>query len=153
MKIRLMEPSDVPEVVEIERLSFSTPWSELSFYKEIYNPRSLCLVAETEEGISGYICMSRVIDECHILNLAVHPLKRRQGIATMLLKAALDSEYADLCRYIYLEVRASNRAARRLYEKFGFRTVGIRRNYYLNPVEDAIIMMLEPSRIGGESNS
>jgi ribosomal protein S18 acetylase RimI-like enzyme len=71
----------------------------------------------------------------------------------MLLKAALDSEYADLCRYIYLEVRASNRAARRLYEKFGFRTVGIRRNYYLNPVEDAIIMMLEPSRIGGESNS
>lgn len=145
LKIRLMEPSDVPEVVQIEKLSFSTPWSELSFYKEIYNPRSLCLVAELEREIGGYICLRRVIDECHILNLAVHPLKRRQEIATALLQGALNSEYAGLCRYIYLEVRASNIPARRLYEKFGFRIVGIRRNYYINPLEDAIVMMLEPN--------
>ncbi len=143
-----MEPSDVPEVVEIERLSFSTPWSELSFYKEIYNPRSLCLVAEVVDEnnlkeIAGYICITRIMDECHILNLAVHPLKRRQGIGTALIKAALDSESVSLCRYIYLEVRASNRDARRLYERFGFRTVGIRRNYYVDPLEDAFVMMLE----------
>lgn len=141
--IRPMTPEDVPEAVEIERLSFSTPWSELSFYKEVYNPRSLCLAAETEEGLAGYICLSRILDECHILNLAVHPLKRRQGIAKALLQAALSSEYTGLCRYIYLEVRASNIAARRLYEKFGFRIVGIRRDYYINPLEDAIVMILE----------
>ncbi|MCX7792824.1 MAG: ribosomal protein S18-alanine N-acetyltransferase [Thermodesulfovibrionales bacterium] len=142
-KIRLMAPQDVPEATEIERSCFSTPWSELAFYKEIYNPRSLCLVAETEEGLAGYICMSRILEECHILNLAVHPLKRRQGIGSALIKEALNSEFVSSCRYIYLEVRASNMEARRLYEKFGFKVVGIRRAYYINPVEDALIMMLE----------
>lgn len=142
-KIRLMTPEDVPAAVEIERLSFSTPWSELSFYKEIYNPRSLCLVAETEERIAGYICLSKIFDECHILNLAVHPLKRRQGIGSSLIREALGSDFVSSCRYIYLEVRASNIEARRLYEKFGFRVVGIRRAYYINPIEDAFIMMLE----------
>lgn len=142
-KIRLMKPEDVSEAVEIEKLSFSTPWSELSFYKEIYNPRSLCLVAETEEGVAGYICLSRIFDECHILNLAVHPLKRRQGIGSRLIREALNSDFISTCRYIYLEVRASNIPARRLYEKFGFRMVGIRRAYYVNPVEDAIIMLFE----------
>ncbi len=142
-KIRLMTPEDVPAATEIERLSFSTPWSELSFYKEIYNPRSLCLVAETEDSISGYICLSRILDECHILNLAVHPLKRRQGIGSSLIREALNSDFVSSCSYIYLEVRASNREARRLYEKFGFRVVGIRKAYYINPIEDALIMMLE----------
>ncbi len=142
-KIRLMTPEDVPEAMEIEKLSFSTPWSELSFYKEIYSPRSLCLVAETEEGLAGYICLSKIFDECHILNLAVHPLKRRQGIGSSLIREALSSDFVSSCRYIYLEVRASNTEARRLYEKFGFRAVGIRRAYYINPLEDALIMMLE----------
>lgn len=143
LKIRLMSPEDVPSATEIERLSFSTPWSELSFYKEIYNPRSLCLVAETEEGLAGYICLGKIFDECHILNLAVHPLKRRQGIGSSLIREALNSDFVSSCRYIYLEVRASNMEARRVYEKFGFRVVGIRRAYYINPLEDALIMMLE----------
>lgn len=141
--IRPMEPSHVPQVVQIERSCFSTPWSELSFYKEIYNPRSLCLVAEIDDEVVGYICINRIIDECHILNLAVHPLRRRCGVATALLNHALNSDYICLCRYVYLEVRASNMAARNLYEKFGFRMIGIRRNYYINPLEDGIIMMLE----------
>lgn len=143
LKIRFMTPEDVPAAVEIEKLSFSTPWSELSFYKEIYNPRSLCLVAETEDGIAGYICLSKLFDECHILNLAVHPLKRRQGIGSSLIREALNSYFVSSCRYIYLEVRASNMEARRLYEKFGFRVVGLRRAYYINPLEDALIMLLE----------
>ncbi len=143
-----MLPDDVPEVVEIEKESFTTPWSAISFYNEIYNPRSLSRVAviiedEFRGTIAGYICMNRILDECHILNLAVKPEHRRKGIAKALLKNVLDSDEIKPCRFVYLEVRVSNYPARSLYKSFGFREIGLRKGYYHNPVEDAVVMLLE----------
>ncbi len=143
-----MLPDDVPEILEIEKESFTTPWSAISFYNEIYNPRSLSRVAviienESPVTIAGYICMNRILDECHILNLAVKPEHRRKGIARALLKNVFDSDEIKPCRFVYLEVRVSNYPARNLYKSFGFKEIGLRKGYYYNPVEDAVVMLLE----------
>jgi ribosomal-protein-alanine N-acetyltransferase len=84
-----------------------------------------------------------VADECHLLDLAVHPDYRRRGIARALLDNVIQELRIEGCRFFYLEVRSSNYAARKLYEKFGFNMVGIRKGYYVNPAEDAVIMMME----------
>ncbi len=139
--IREMLPEDVPEIAMIERSSFSAPWSETSFYSEVYNRHSITRIAELDGMIVGYICVKQIIDECHLMDLAAHPDHRKQGIATMLLNNVIADLRSD-CRRMYLEVRASNAAAVKLYGKFGFKTVGIRKNYYMHPEEDAIIMML-----------
>ncbi|BCB95839.1 ribosomal-protein-alanine acetyltransferase [Dissulfurispira thermophila] len=141
--IREMYIEDIPEVVSIERLSFSMPWSETSFRSEIYSRYSITRVAELNGIVVGYICVKHVADECHLLNLAVHPDYRRRGIAKVLLDNMIRELKIEGCRFFYLEVRASNYAARRLYEGVGFNMVGIRKGYYVNPVEDAIIMMKE----------
>ncbi|MDI6800482.1 MAG: ribosomal protein S18-alanine N-acetyltransferase [Thermodesulfovibrionales bacterium] len=138
-----MLPDDVSEVVKIERLSFSTPWSETSFYSEIYSDHSITRIAETNGTIAGYICVKRMADECHLLNLAVRPDYRNQGIATTLLNNVIQELNKWGCRALFLEVRASNYAAMRLYAGFGFKTIGVRKNYYLYPAEDAVVMMLE----------
>lgn len=148
--IRQMYELDVPCIVEIERMSFSTPWSETSFYNEIYNPRSTAKVAVIEEACSmqrvvGYICANQVADEGHILNLAVHPDFRKKGIANALVKNILEDLKGNACRFLYLEVRTSNHAAKKLYEGFGFKVIGTRKGYYNEPIEDAVIMMLEIS--------
>lgn len=141
--IRKMHISDVSEILKIERLSFSPPWSEKSFLNEIYNKSSITNVAEFKGIIVGYVCARYFLDECHLLNLAIHPDYRRLGIASMLLDDLLEKLKNYGCLYCYLEVRISNYPSRRLYEKFGFKTVGIRKKYYLCPIEDAIIMMKE----------
>jgi ribosomal-protein-alanine N-acetyltransferase len=141
--IREMYPDDIPEIVSIERLSFSTPWSETSFRSEIYSRYSVTRVAELNGIIVGYICVKHVADECHLLNLAVRPDYRRRGIARALLDNVIQELRMEGCRFFYLEVRLSNYAARKLYERFGFNIVGIRKGYYANPAEDAIIMMME----------
>lgn len=141
--IREMYPDDIPEIVSIERLSFSTPWSETSFRSEIYSRYSVTRVAELNGVIVGYICVKHVADECHLLDLAVHPDYRRRGIARALLDDVIQELRIEGCRFFYLEVRSSNYAARKLYEKFGFNMVGVRKGYYVNPAEDAVIMMLE----------
>ncbi|GER92563.1 ribosomal-protein-alanine N-acetyltransferase [hot springs metagenome] len=141
--IREMYIEDIPEVVSIERLSFSMPWSETSFRSEIYSRYSITRVAELNGIVVGYICVKHVADECHLLNLAVHPDYRRRGIAKVLLDNMIRELKIEGCRFFYLEVRASNYTARRLYEGVGFNMVGIRKGYYVNPVEDAIIMMKE----------
>lgn len=138
-----MQESDIPEVLEIERMSFTTPWSEAVFYNEIHNPFSITRVTLTDEKLVGYICANQIIDEGHILNLAVHPDYRRRGIASTLVKNILKELKDCACRVLYLEVRISNHAARKLYEGFGFKVVGIRKCYYVSPIEDAVIMMLE----------
>jgi ribosomal-protein-alanine N-acetyltransferase len=137
-----MYPEDVPDVVRIERDSFNMPWSETSFYSEIYSRYSITRVAELDGEIVGYIIVKQIADECHLLNLAVHPDYRRRGIAKKLFNNIIEELKLNNCRFLYLEVRMSSIAARRLYEGFGFKVVGIRKNYYLNPTEDAIIMML-----------
>lgn len=141
--IREMYPDDIPEIVSIERLSFSTPWSETSFRSEIYSRYSVTRVAELNGVIVGYICVKHVADECHLLDLAVHPDYRRRGIARSLLDNVIQELRIEGCRFFYLEVRASNYAARKLYERFGFNMVGVRKGYYVNPAEDAVIMMME----------
>ncbi len=141
--IRDMKEEDVAAVARIEKMSFSLPWSETSFFNETHKPRALPKVAVLNGSIVGYACSDYVGDECHILNLAVHADYRKQGIATALVERILEELKLHACRFLYLEVRASNYAAKKLYQGFGFKIVGTRKNYYVAPVEDAIIMMLE----------
>ena len=140
---RDMEERDVPSVALIERISFSAPWSETSFFNELFKARSLAKVAELDDRIIGYICAESVLEEAHILTLAVHPGFRQSGIASLLVKQAAEELKSRGCRFLFLEVRASNHAAQRLYETFHFKLVGIRKKYYLSPPEDAIIMKLD----------
>lgn len=141
--IREMWWSDIPKVLEIEIISFSTPWTEMAFLNEIYNPASINKVAVHGNELDGYICATRVIDEGHILNIAVHPDVRQRGIANALLEKVIDELRKKGCKSLYLEVRASNISAVSFYEKYGFVSVGIRKNYYTSPKEDAVVMMLE----------
>ena len=138
--IRKMREIDIPKVLEIENMSFSTPWSATSFLNEIYKPYSLINVAVLGDRIIGYICANCITNEGHILNLAVHPYFRRQGIAKTLVKEVQNELKENSCRYIYLEVRTSNFGARKFYEHLGFRVIGMRKNYYTMPMEDAVIM-------------
>ncbi|MBE0427316.1 MAG: ribosomal protein S18-alanine N-acetyltransferase [Nitrospirae bacterium] len=140
--IREMHEDDIPEILRIERMSFPTPWTEAAFINEIYKPYALTRVVLQKNNVIGYICVNRVLNEGHILNLAVHPEFRRQGIASMLMQELLKELKNKGCRFIYLEVRVSSLGARKFYERFGFKVVGARRDYYQSPVEDAALMML-----------
>ncbi|MBI5205152.1 MAG: ribosomal protein S18-alanine N-acetyltransferase [Nitrospirae bacterium] len=140
--IRELLEYDLPEVVGIENISFTTPWSEILFFNEIYKQRSIARVALIDKRVIGYICANYVADEGHILNLAVHPDFRRKGIAKILVENILEELKETDCRFLYLEVRASNNAARELYEGFGFSVVGTRKKYYNKPEEDAVVMSL-----------
>jgi ribosomal-protein-alanine N-acetyltransferase len=143
MYIREMLDKDVPMIAELEKISYSMPWSETSFYSEVYNRCSITRVAEDDGRLVGYICVKQVADECHLLNMTVHPDYRQRGIATTLYTDVLKDVKEGGCRFMFLEVRESNSSAIKLYEKFNFRTIGIRRNYYIRPEENAVIMMLE----------
>jgi len=141
--VRAMREQDIPEVVRIERSSFSTPWSETSFFNEIHKSRSMTRVAVLNEAVVGYICMDYVLDECHILNLATHPNHRRTGIAKALVEEILSELRQKTCRFLYLEVRVSNDSAKAFYQGLGFGIIGVRKNYYVSPGEDGVIMRLE----------
>ncbi len=140
--IREMQPSEIAEIMEIERKSFTTPWSELAFLNEMYNPHSIARVVVLNNKIIGYICVKHISEEGHILNLAVRPDLRRHGIANALVREVLDDLREKNCKYLYLEVRISNIGARKFYERNGFKVVSIRRKYYTSPDEDAVVMML-----------
>ncbi len=139
--IREMQVSDIPDVLQIEYMSFTTPWSKNAFLNEINKLYSLTKVAVLGDTIIGYICVNYIIDEGHILNLAVHPDFRRRGIATKLFEDVLNELKEIDCRYLYLEVRVSNLEARKFYEHLGFRVMGVRKDYYTYPIEDAVTMM------------
>lgn len=141
--IKNMQGPHIPSVLKIERVSFSTPWSELSFLEEIHKPNAIAKVAVLDNSVIGYICIDQVLDEAHILNLAVDPRYRNMGIATALVDYIVEELKLRACKFVYLEVRASNHTALRLYKNFGFEVAGIRKKYYIFPDEDAVIMKLE----------
>ena len=139
--IRKMLQSDLPRVLEIERSLFSTPWSEDSFLNEIYKKYAISKVAVAEEDIIGYICSNYVLHEGHILNLAVAPDFQRLGVATVMMNETVHELRQKGCVFVYLEVRSSNAGALAFYELFGFKVVDRRKKYYINPIEDALVMM------------
>jgi [ribosomal protein S18]-alanine N-acetyltransferase len=145
MKIRDATRRDLPGIIEIERLAFDQPWSLDSFVRELSLPFSRMIVAayttNGEERLVGFLCRWLVTDECHILNVAVHPQMRRRGIGDQLMRNALAEAKVRQALVITLEVRRSNLAARSLYRKFDFEERRLRRNYY-GPGEDAIVMEL-----------
>ena len=145
IKIRDASNRDLSKIVEIERLSFDNPWTRDSFLRELSLPFSRTIVAVTVNGatetITGYLCRWLVADECHILNVAVHPSTRRAGIATRLMEEAINDAKGEQASFVTLEVRRSNLAARRLYRRLKFEERRLRRNYY-GSGEDAIVMEL-----------
>ncbi len=139
--IRDMQEDDIPAVSEIERISFSTPWSKQSFLNEIYKKNAFLKVAVFDENIIGYICANYQHHESHILNFAVHPDFRRLGVATILMNEARKELKKRGCVFMYLKVRISNTGAQKFYELFGFKFETVRKKYYDNPEEDALLMM------------
>jgi ribosomal-protein-alanine N-acetyltransferase len=139
--IEPMRVEDLPAVHEIERLSFTTPWPAHAYRTELESNRlATYLVVRAEGAVVAYGGMWLMVDEAHITTFAVHPDWRRRKVAERLLLALLDVAAARHAREATLEVRLSNIAARRLYEKYGFRPVGIRPRYYTDDDEDALIM-------------
>lgn len=143
-----MKKEDVDQVLAIERTSFSQPWSKNLFLSEFRSPAvSTLLVALTSEPekrtVTGYIVYWNVEDEMHILNLAVAPAYRRLGIARNLVLSGVKRAHRKGAKRAFLEVRASNAAAQKLYSSLGFVGSFIRRDYYDSPLEDAVIMTLE----------
>ena len=141
IRLRRLAYSDLPSVLSIERRSFGTPWSLAMFVLELSKPSGICLAAADDEGLLGYLVCSRYADVWHLMNVAVNPDARRQGIARRLMERLFD-EAGDNARYT-LEVRTSNHGAISMYERFGFRPAGHRRRYYHDNGEDALIMWLE----------
>ena len=143
MEFRKMTAGEVSQVAELEKLCFTLPWSEKSVSGELENPLSLWLVAMEGENLAGYVGSQTVMDETDMMNLAVAPQFRRQGVGEALVNA-LVAALKDLgSRCLTLEVRDSNEAARALYAKLGFVEIGRRRGYYRDPREDALILRKE----------
>ena len=141
-----MRREDLTAVLEIERRAFSQPWSRAFFERELATPFARLTVAmdESRAQLVGYSCRWRVTDEVHLLNVAVHPARRGGGIGRMLVEAVIGEAREIRARTMFLEVRAGNVAARRLYRRLGFRDLGVRRGYY-GPGQDAIVMELRLS--------
>ena len=143
MMIVNMNESHVAQVAALEKICFSDPWSENSVASELKNPLSCWLVAEEDGKVTGYVGSQTVMDESDMMNVAVHPDHRRKGIAEALVVELVEALKKRESRCLTLEVRASNEPAKALYEKLGFTQVGLRKNYYRNPREDALILRKE----------
>jgi ribosomal-protein-alanine N-acetyltransferase len=138
--IRPLQMKDLSAIEEIERRSYPTPWSRSMFAGELSKPASVCLGAFEDEQLVAYMIISRYVDAWHVMNLAVDPPHRRRGIATLLLDELFARTDDGTRRGYTLEVRVSNEGAIKLYERAGFRARGIRRGYYTDNREDALIM-------------
>lgn len=145
IKIKLMEKCDVDKVISIEEKAYGEHhWSKESFMNELANELARYYSAFNENGdLIGYAGCWQILEEVHITNIAVSPDFRRQKVGETLLKRIIDDCYKNMAKYITLEVRASNVAAISLYEKFGFKSLGVRKGYYQNNNEDALIMWTE----------
>ena len=138
-----MRQEHVAQVAELEKICFADPWSEKSVASELENPLSYWLVALDEDRVVGYVGSQTVLGETDMMNVAVRPEYRRQGIAEALILALIGQLRRRQSHCLTLEVRDSNTSARALYGKLGFLEIGRRRNYYRNPREDALILRKE----------
>ena len=143
IEIVLMKPEHVAPIAEIEKLCFNDAWSERSIASELKNRLSLWLVAMDGERLAGYVGSQSVLGETDMMNIAVHPDYRRRGIAEQMVVRLVKELKARGNHSLMLEVRASNDPAKKLYEKLDFIQVGLRKNYYRNPKEDAYILRKE----------
>ena len=143
---RRLRLRDLGAIEQIERRSYPTPWSRSMFAGELAKPSSICLGAWDEDRgrLIGYLIISRYVDAWHVMNIAVDPPYRRRGIATMMMEELFELTAGDGRRGYTLEVRVSNQGAIKLYERLGFRGRGVRRGYYTDNREDALVMWKDP---------
>ena len=146
VELRRLELRDLNAIEEIERSSYPTPWSRSMFASELAKPSSLCLGAFDvhSDRLVGYLIISRYVDAWHVMNIAVAPEHRRRGVARTMLDHLFQATSGHGHRGYTLEVRVSNAGAIKLYEELGFRPRGVRRGYYTDNREDALIMWKEP---------
>jgi [ribosomal protein S18]-alanine N-acetyltransferase len=140
VRIRRLELSDLGSIEAIEVLAYTTPWSRSMFASELAKPTSICLGAFEGDELVGYVVNSRYVDAWHVMNVAVRPDRQRRGIASSLLERFFELTADDERRGYTLEVRVSNEGAITLYRDLGFEPRGIRRGYYTDNREDALIM-------------
>jgi [ribosomal protein S18]-alanine N-acetyltransferase len=138
--MRDMTPADVPAVVAIERASYSVPWSEATFRGLLRRRDAELIVATMDDRVIGYAVFWCVVDQGELGNVAVSAAARRRGVGELLVSEIIHRAAGRRVREVFLEVRPSNQTARRLYDRFGFTPVGRRRNYYQEPVEDALVL-------------
>lgn len=143
MEYILMSQQHIAQVAALERLCFSMPWSENSIAAELSNPLSVWVIAVDGDTVAGYVGSQTVMGEADMMNIAVLPDYRRQGVAQQLVLVLINKLKAMDAYRLTLEVRASNAPAIELYDKLGFVQVGCRPNYYSNPKEDALILRKE----------
>jgi [ribosomal protein S18]-alanine N-acetyltransferase len=149
IELRRLTLADLAAIERIERRAYPTPWSRSMFASELAKPSSICLGAvdtDADELLVAYLIISRYADAWHVMNVAVQDAYRGHGIATQLLGRLFELTAGDDRRGYTLEVRVSNQGAIRLYEKLGFVARGIRRGYYTDNREDALIMWKDPVR-------
>lgn len=140
MRVRTMTREDVEPVYKLSCESFSEPWSLESISKEVDNPVAIYKVAEEAGQVIAFGGMWQVIDEGEIINIAVQKDYQRQGIGQLILKQLIEESKARGIVLMHLEVRAGNTAAQQLYQKLGFKSIAVRKSYYHEPTEDAVIM-------------
>ena len=143
IEILEMTAAHTGQIAELEKVCFNDPWSESSIASELGNRLSLWLVAVDGETVVGYVGSQSVLGETDMMNIAVAPDYRRQGIAEKLVTELISGLRQKGNHSLMLEVRVSNTSARQLYDKLGFEQVGLRKNYYRNPKEDAMILRKE----------
>jgi [ribosomal protein S18]-alanine N-acetyltransferase len=148
IEFRKLKLRDRNSIEEIERSSYPTPWSRSMFAGELAKPSSICLgaIEVDADRLVGYLIISRYVDAWHVMNIAVADDYRRRGIATRLMERLFELTSVDGRRGYTLEVRVSNEAAIHLYESLGFKARGVRRGYYTDNREDALIMWKDPVR-------
>lgn len=143
MTITNMTSAHVAQIAELEKRCFNDPWSENSIASELNNRLSCWLVALEGDVVIGYVGSQTVLGETDMMNIAVHPDYRNQGVAKNLIQTLMDTLSGQGSHSLMLEVRQSNEPAKNLYASLGFETVGIRKNYYRNPKENALILRKE----------
>lgn len=151
MTIRPVIFSDIPAVAELERHIFSPPYSQAALEQELAVPDAVFFAAEEEGRIIGYALLRCLGDEAELYRVAVSPEVRRRGIASLLLREGIEKCRERGAETIWLEVRSGNEPARALYRRFGFTEAYIRKNYYSDPQEDAVVMSLALPRQSEET--